>query len=179
MEEPALVAVIGVGGIIVGAVGSGAVQTLIARSERKRHGRNAARQLYIQLHDAERAVSDLRGCRDWAQMITDWEAYAVSWARYSDPLSAVLSTSRFTTVTSAFACLASLGRSRKHQAPQPMPPMPSPVSIKDQLLGVYLQTIQRAKRMMIEASFRWWEVRAREEALTAKSPLELPPRHSS
>jgi hypothetical protein len=38
-----LVAVIGVGGVLVGAASSGLVQALLARAERKRDGRNAAR----------------------------------------------------------------------------------------------------------------------------------------
>jgi hypothetical protein len=76
VKEPVLVAVIGVGGVLVGAASSGLVQALLARAERKRDGRNAARVMSMELHDAEKAVSDLRELRDWTQMITDWDAYA-------------------------------------------------------------------------------------------------------
>jgi hypothetical protein len=85
-------------GVVVGAVASGAVQAALARAERRRDGRNAARVLYMQLHDAEKAVSDLRALRDWAEMITDWDAYAETWAQYRDPLASVLNTNAFAKV---------------------------------------------------------------------------------
>jgi hypothetical protein len=53
VKEPVLVAVIGVGGVLVGAADSGLVQALLARAERKRDGRNAARVLSMELYDAK------------------------------------------------------------------------------------------------------------------------------
>lgn len=176
VKEPALVAAIGVGGVLVGAVGGGVVQATLARSDRRRDGRNAARLLYIQLHDAEKAVADLRELRDWNEMITDWREYGEKWERYSDALPAVLNTSEFTTVTSAFGCLASLGRSRDGdgQKPRPQPDGTANFGPEDALLGVYLKTVQRAKRIVLNASFRWWEIRAKREALAEQGPPKLP-----
>jgi hypothetical protein len=121
VKEPVLVAVIGVGGVLVGAASSGLVQALLARAERKRDGRNAARVLSMELHDAEKAVSDLRELRDWTQMITEWDAYAETWAQYRNPLASVLNTSGFAKVAAAFGCLASLKRSHKRDTQNPSP----------------------------------------------------------
>jgi hypothetical protein len=121
VKEPVLVAMIGVGGVLVGAASSGLVQALLARAELKRDGRNAARVLSMELHDAEKAVSDLRKLRDWTQMITDWDAYAETWAQYRDPLASVLNTSGFAKVAAAFGCLASLKRSHKRDTQNPSP----------------------------------------------------------
>jgi len=56
-----------------------------------------------ELHDAEKAVSDLRELRDWTQM---------------------LNTSGFAKVAAAFGCLASLKRSHRRdtQNPRSLPP---------------------------------------------------------
>lgn len=201
VKEPMLVAVIGVGGVIIGAVGGGIVQALLARGERRRAGRAAAVVLYVELHDAETAVSDLRELRAWEEMITDWDAYAATWALYRDRLSSVLRTSRFAKVAIAFGCLVSLKRSHKRDTQKPLPQpggtpyaksVPAyrrlaslrrsgkgetqqpPFDPTDQHLAVYLKTVQGAKRIVLKASFRWWEMRRRKKALAEQGPPRLP-----
>ena len=105
-------ALIGVGGLVVGAVGSGGVQAYLSRADRRRDGHHAARVLYVQLHDGEAAVATLRDLRNWEAMITDWDAYGAAWSEYRDRLTHVLNTERFATVNSAFQCMASLARGR-------------------------------------------------------------------
>lgn len=201
VEEPVLVAVIGVGGVVVGAVGGGIVQALLARGERRRAGRAAAVVLHIELHDAEKAISDLRKLRDWSEMVTDWDAYAAIWALYRDRLASLLSTSRFAIVASAFGCLASLKRSRQRDTQNPSPqPARAPdaksagvyrrrarlwrshkreaqqpaFDPSDEYLALYLKSVQRAKRVVLKASFRWWEVRRRKNALAEQGPPKAP-----
>ncbi len=201
VQEAVLVAVIGVGGVLVGAVGGGVVQALLARGERRRAGRAAAVVLYIKLHDAEKAVSDLRELRAWGEMITDWDAYAAIWALYRDRLASVLNTSRFAIVAAAFGCLASLKRSHQRDTQNPFPqPAGTPYGESvpvyghltrlwrshqreaqqpafdptDEYLALYLKTVQRAKRTVLEASFRWWEVRRRKKALAEQGPPKAP-----
>jgi hypothetical protein len=172
VTEPALIAVIGVGGVLVGALASGSVQATLARAERRRYGRNAARVLYMQLHDAEKAVNDLRELRDWAQMITDWDAYSETWAQYRDPLASVLNTRDFAKVAAAFGCLASLSRSHKRDARQ-LGGTPG-FDPTDEYLALCLKTVQDAKRIALGASFRWWETKERNKALAERGPPSAP-----
>jgi hypothetical protein len=174
VKEPVLVAVIGVGGVVVGGLASGTVQSYLARSDRRRSGRNAARLLYMQLHNAEKALSDVRELRDWGKMITDWSAYGSAWDRHNEPLAHRLNTARFTAVSSAFACLASLSSSHDRNQRQAGPTAAPDFDPPDELLGLYLVTVQRAKRVVLKASFRWWEMRSRRKALAEKGPPKLP-----
>lgn len=89
MSEAALA----IGGILVGAVASGGVQAVLGQAGRHRSGRTAARLIYLQLTNAHSAVEDLRVRRDWNMMITQWDEYAVLWARYGEALLQSLSTS--------------------------------------------------------------------------------------
>ncbi|MGD1057074.1 MAG: hypothetical protein ABR992_06615 [Solirubrobacteraceae bacterium] len=168
MTDPALVAAIGAGGVLVGAVGGGAVQSLVARTDRRRAGRIAARVLYTQLHGAETAITDLRPRRDWQNMITDWDAFGVAWDKYRDAVANVLTTPEFAIVDSAFACMASLSRAKTRDLAKPAPVAHAPASFDtpDEILSGYQQTVHRATRIVLKASFRYREVRAKQKALT-------------
>jgi hypothetical protein len=201
VKEPALIAIIGVGGVVVGAVGGGLVQSALARAERRRAGRAAAVVLRMELHDAEKAISDLRELRAWDEMITDWDAYAAIWALYRDRLASVLNTKAFAKVAAAFACLASLKRSYQRDTLNSFPqragtPDAESASVyrhlaglwgshqrkaqqpafdpTDEYLALYLRTVQEAKRIVLKASFRWWEMRHREKALAEQGPPKAP-----
>jgi len=167
VKEPALVAIIGVGGVMVGGIASGGVQSYLARADRKRDARSGARLLYMQLHDAQAAVNDLRPRRDWGQMITDWDAYGTAWDRHSEKLANSTNTIRFHVVSSAFGCIASLARSKERDTSQPSPTSGEPPRFgpADDLLALYEANIEAAKRITLTASFRWWEYRARKNAL--------------
>ncbi len=172
VQEPELAAVIGVGGIVVGAVGTGAVQSVLARSDRRREGRNAALALYMKLHEAETAIEELRPRRDWDNMITDWTSFGPIWAEYRGALAHVLRTPDFVLVDSAFAAIASLSRSRERDAAKPLPAPSQPPNFDppDFVLEKYGELAKGAKLIVLDASFRWWEVRAKRKALTPPSP---------
>lgn len=154
-------------GLVVGTVASGSVQSYLARADRRRDARSGALLLYMQLHSAKGAVSDLRPRRDWAQMITDWDAYAAAWDKHSEKLAGALNTTRFHVVSAAFGCLASLARSKERDTSQPPPKPGEPPNFgpADELLAIYEANIEAAKRITLDASFRWWEYRTREKAL--------------
>jgi hypothetical protein len=99
-------------GLVVGAVASGSVQSYLSRSDRRREGRNAARVLYMQLHEAESAIEELRPRRDWDNMITEWAAFGTTWSQYRESVAHVLNTPRFVLVDSAFAATTTLARAR-------------------------------------------------------------------
>jgi hypothetical protein len=155
-------------GLVVGAVASGSVQSYLSRSDRRREGRNAARVLYIQLHEAESAIEELRPRRDWDNMITEWAAFGTTWSQYRESVAHVLNTPRFVQVDSAFAATTTLSRARTRDLSKSAPPPGQPPSFdpSDLVLQNYAQIIQGAKRIVLKVSFRWWELRARRKALS-------------
>jgi hypothetical protein len=167
VDEPVLVAVIGVGGVLVGAVGSGGIQAFLARGDRRREGRNAALALYMKLHEAETAIEELRPRRDWDDMITDWTSFEPVWAKNQGGLAHVLSTPDFVLVDSAFAAIASLSRSRERDNAKPPPILGQPPHFDppDFVLERYGELAQGAKLIVLNAAFRWREKRRRREAL--------------
>jgi hypothetical protein len=156
-------------GLVVGAVASGSVQTYLSRADRRRSGRDATRVLYMELHEAEAAIHELRPRRDWGLMVTDWESFGAVWSKYRDRATNVLRTPEFVAVDSAFACMATLARAWKNDLAK-MPPGPGHAphfDPADKILALYYEVVKGAKRIVLKASFRWWEVRARRKALSA------------
>lgn len=139
-------ALIGFLGVIVGALVSGGVQSVVGRVDRARDARSAARLLYMQLHEAQQAIEDLAVRRDWSEMITDWTSFGTAWDRHAEALAGVLGTREFMKVSSAFGCLASLARSRARDGE-------SAWSVPDGTLELYRTTVQAAKRPILEHSF--------------------------
>jgi hypothetical protein len=156
-----------VAGVVVGALASGSVQSYLARADRRRDARSAARLLYMQLHGARKAVDDLRPRRDWGRMITNWNAYGVAWERYSESLAHTLNTTSFHMVSAAFECIASLALARDRD----MDPTSQGAQLKfdptDGLLAMYIDTIDAAKQILLRHSFRWWEHWARNKAMAS------------
>ncbi|MBA3809022.1 MAG: hypothetical protein H0X28_11635 [Solirubrobacterales bacterium] len=164
-----------IGGILVGAVASGGVQAVLARSDRRRAGRTAARLVYLQLINAHSAIEDLRVLRDWNMMITQWDEYAVLWERCGDALVQFLSTRRATRVATAYECLATLARTRMRDAQEPAPAHGQSPNFDPgaPLLERYAQVVERAKLISLRASFRWWEVKSRRALLAANAPENI------
>jgi hypothetical protein len=178
VKEPALVAVIGVGGVLVGAVGSGAVQATVARFDRRRSGRDAARVLAMELHEAEHAIGELRPLRDWKRIITDWDRFEAAWQQYRDQLTHVVTTDEFGKVDSAFACMRVLSRAAKRDLAEPPPAAGRPPRFdpSDEILASYFEVVQRAKWIVLATSYRWWEKQAKQRvmAAVAASQHEVP-----
>ena len=155
------------GGAVLGAVASGSVQASLARGDRRRAGRTAARLLYLQLHGAHWAIEDLRERRDWNKMIIQWDEYGLAWERHGDALVQVLSANKAAYVTTAFECLASLARGRVSDLAQGIPTVGEPwkFSPEDSLLIKYVKAAETAKLITLRASFRVWEFKGRKYAL--------------
>jgi hypothetical protein len=95
-------AIAGLVGVGVGAVATGGIQAAAAWFDRRLTARSSARLVYMQLHDAQAAIEDLRERRSWENMITDWERYGNEWAKHSVPLARTLKTNKFLNVASAW-----------------------------------------------------------------------------
>lgn len=163
MAEPALVALVGVGSAALGAVASGGVQAGLARVDRQRDTRSAARLLYMQLHDADGALEDLLQLSSWDAMQTDWEAYGRAWERHAEALAGALNTTDFHIVSSAFACLASVARSSAaaRRAKETTPPVGTAPSfaINANLFQLYRANVNAARKITLHASFTRRELR--------------------
>jgi hypothetical protein len=179
VKEPALVAVIGVGGVLVGAIGSGLVQAAGARFDRRRAGRAAARVLAMDLHEAEHAIGELRPLRDWDRIVTDWDHFEAAWQQHRDQLTHVLTTDEFGKVASAFAAMRTLSHAAKRDLakPPPITGRPSHFDPSDDILANYFKLVQRAKWIVLLTSYRWREYREKRRvtrAIAASHNLVFP-----
>jgi hypothetical protein len=147
-------ALVGLIGVIAGAVVTGGVQSASAWFDRRRSARSSARLLYMQLHEAEGVLRELAERRSWEQMITDWASFGMAWERHSEALARVLSTEDFVTVSSAFACLANVARGRVWDAEQPESPSPhATFTVPNDVLSGYGANVRSARRAILEAAF--------------------------
>jgi|HubBroStandDraft_1064217.scaffolds.fasta_scaffold119897_1 hypothetical protein len=169
-------AIAGLVGVGVGAVATGGIQAAAAWFDRRLTARSSARLVYMQLHDAQAAIEDLRERRSWENMITDWERYGNEWAKHSVPLARTLKTNKFLNVASAFHCMASLAQARiKDEADPITEGQPSNFNPPTDRLDMYLLQVTVAKRPTLEAAYTWWEKRKGEDrpalaALTKERP---------
>ena len=99
--------------------------------------------------------------------MTDWERFESTWAQYRDQLTHALSTVDFAATDSAFACMRTLARACKRDIakPPPNPGEPPHFDPSDEILGNYFEVVQRAKQIVLNASFRWWEREARRKTV--------------
>jgi hypothetical protein len=147
-------ALVGLFGVIAGAVVTGGVQSASAWFDRRLSARSSARLLYMHLHEAQQAIDDLRERQSWEEMITDWTSFGAAWERHCEALARVLRTKDFLLVSSAFACLASLVRARLKDADDPVPSgAPPNYTVPDGMLERYRAHVQAAKRPILEAAF--------------------------
>jgi hypothetical protein len=153
-------ALVGLFGVIAGAVVTGGVQSASAWFDRRLLARSSARLLYMQLHEAQQAIDDLHERRSWEEMITDWTSFGAAWECHCEALARVLRTKDFLLVSSAFACLASLARARVKDADDSVPEGASRnYTVPDGTLELYRVNVKAAKRPILEAAFTRMEKR--------------------
>jgi hypothetical protein len=171
-------ALIGLIGVVAGAMVTGGVQGAGAWFDRRLSARSSARLLYMQLRGAEYALVELAQRRSWEQMITDWTSFGVAWERHSEALARVLATEHFVTVSSAFTCLANIARGRTWDAEHPELREPgTDFSVPENVLKDYAATVRVARRAVLEAAFTRSEKRrgAHLVALSTEFPAEEAP----
>jgi hypothetical protein len=160
--DAAIAGLIGVG---VGAVVSGGFQATSASLDRRRVARSSARLIFLQLHDAQAAVEDLRACMSWDSMITEWQAYGLAWEQHAAQIALVLRANECLNIASAFHCLASLARSRAKDAADPVPEgQAANFDPSGEVLDNYVRQIQAAKYLSLKAAYSWREHRRGESA---------------
>lgn len=147
-------ALIGLIGVVAGAIVTGGVQSAGAWFDRRLSARSSARLLYMQLYGAEYALLELAQRRSWKQMITDWTSFGLAWEQHNEALARVLATEHFVTVSSAFACLANISRGRAWDTEHPELRDPNTdFSVPEQVLAGYAANVRDARRAVLEAAF--------------------------
>ena len=130
----------------------------------------------MDLHEAEHAIGELRPLRDWDRTVTDWEHFDAAWQQYRDQLTHVLTTDEFGAVASAFAAMRTLSRAAKRDLAKPPPAAGRPPHFdpSDEILANYFEVIQRAKWIVLVASYSRREQRDKRRTIAAvAAPQDL------
>jgi hypothetical protein len=107
MTSTTVTVLVGVGGILLGALTSGAVQVWLAARERERSGRAAANLLFTYLAWARAMVDDALTNRAWNAK-TDWNRFIDPWVEQRIALARLLPTDDFRDVAIAFGVIEQL-----------------------------------------------------------------------
>lgn len=101
-------AIVGLIGVIAGAIVTGGFQALRAASARSLNSRTAARLMISPLMDARSSLVAVLKLQDWGREGYDWERLLAPWREHRDPLVRALPTDACLTLTITFAELESL-----------------------------------------------------------------------
>jgi hypothetical protein len=107
-------ALIGLIGVIAGALLTGGIQAVVGRNDRRLAARASARLLGMHLDEAREGIVVLHDTSRW-DPVTDWQGFATAWRDNSAALARTLGTVDFLVVARAFANITSLARARATQ----------------------------------------------------------------
>lgn len=172
VKEPTLIAVIGLAGVVVGAVGSGVVQALLARLDRNRDARAAARLLWMKLHSADAALRSLQIEEAWLPANLDFAQYMKAWEQRADALSRVLKSRSTLSVDAAFALLDAVAMKKaEDEATAEAQGTPVGFTLPMEVVAGYRETVEAATTIVHYAAFTKIEKWRRR----IPAPLVLPP----
>jgi hypothetical protein len=158
MTSTLVTVIVGVGGVVFGAASAGVVQSAIARVDRSREARAAARVLYIDLLQASTVIAFVRDSGVWA-VRSDW--FVESWAEHRTALALVLDTELFLAVSGAFHLLGGQLR-QMHEVEKLLAgdTKPAPLTAEGRrLLEQAAGIVDAAMAIIYAASFTWRERR--------------------
>jgi hypothetical protein len=178
--DPLSVAVIGLLGVLAGAVVTGGVQAATARSDRRRVARCSARILTMHFHEARAVLKAIRAARSWEAVRFDWDGFSALWEEHSVSLATALGTSEFLTVAGAcrgldsFAAVRAMDlRATVSRPTNPRPTIPHPTTAQfsptDEILTAVDATVTDAALVVLAASWTLWE-RLRRETMEPPPP---------
>jgi hypothetical protein len=154
VKEPTLIAVIGLAGVVVGAVGSGVVQALLARLDRNRDARAAARLLWMKLHSADAALRALQIEKAWLPANLDFAQYMAAWEQRSDALSRVLKSKAALDVDAAFSLMDAVAMAKaEDEATAKESGEPLGFGLAMDVLALYRREVEAAKAIVYYAAF--------------------------
>jgi hypothetical protein len=173
-------AVVGLLGVVAGAIVTGGVQLTIARFDRRRASRTAARLLYMQLWWAHNAMDRILENDAWDPRV-EWGRFIDAWIEYRADLAQKLTTKHFLIVSAALTGIEQIGLCRADDLAQPTPDgTPSFSAAVPDLVRIYNPYVQRAKVVLNRASFGWWEWRIRRsDAHASQGEAESHPRRTA
>jgi hypothetical protein len=160
MSEPLLVALVGVGGVVAGAIGSGIVQAYLAHLDRRRAARGAARLLFVTLLEARIAMEAVRDLQGWQPASLDWEQYGRVWAEHRKAIARSLNTIDVLAASAAFSNIARIALIREdHRDPLPAGARAWDIGPTIRIINRYLPIIAKAEDVIWDAGFTWLEKR--------------------
>jgi hypothetical protein len=161
-------ALIGLVGVIAGAILTGGIQVAVGWFDRRLAARSSARLLYTELHAADEIIGALLETPIWSRMIFDWRQPGAMWEKHREALARVLATDDFLKVSSAFSSIANLAQASELDAQRPAStPMGAPprFSVPNDILDLYGTQTETAMRVILKAAYTWWEIRRRKSTL--------------
>jgi hypothetical protein len=141
-------------GLIVGALASGTAQFVLARLDRNRDARAAARLLYMKLHSADAALRALQIEEAWLPANLDFAQYMVAWEQRSDALSRVLKSKDALDVDAAFSLMDTVAMAKaEDEATAKESTEPLGFSLLMDVLAIYRREVEAAKVIVYYAAF--------------------------
>jgi hypothetical protein len=141
-------------GLIVGALASGIAQSVLARLDRNRDARAAARLLYMKLHSADAARRALQINKAWVPANLDLAQYMVAWEQRSDALSHVLKSKAAIDVDAAFSLMDTVAMKKaEDEAAAKKANEPLGFSFPMDVLAIYRREVEAAKLIVHHAAF--------------------------
>jgi hypothetical protein len=158
-------AIFGVVGVVIGAIMTGSVQTVLAFNTRRLESRTAARLLHSTLVEVLAVVdsaiaTDLHGVPQ-----DDWTRFQEPWQQQKDALARVLKTIDFIDVSNAFMGLSRLARLRTSYfaALGQGVTLPTDPAKERIILRQYREIIWDAEKIVWAAAFPWRERKQRSQ----------------
>jgi hypothetical protein len=146
-------AIAGLLGVVAGAVVTGAVQSLIARSDRRLSGRVSARLLHATVIRAVAAIQSVREAEAWDAAPSNWDYLPPAWEEHRVSLARVLSSGDFFIVSNWFSVVDAT-IDAYHAAIFSDPPSPPTT---EQLKSLKLADVvgQQVQTMLSDAGRTW------------------------
>jgi hypothetical protein len=162
MTSTTVTVLVGLGGLVLGALTSGCVQAWLGWLDRRRTGRAAARLLYTYLLWAELAVNDALTLRSWNPK-TPWDWFIAAWREQRLALAHVLPTESFRELAVAFGVIEQLAVIRAEDCKRTPPTFSSDPRFE----GTYRADVKKAVAVVHLASLTWRERRNPPNEMTA------------
>lgn len=162
-------ALIGLVGVIAGAILTGGIQATVGWFDRRLSARSSARLLFMEMHIANDAIGELLKNPNWSRMIIDWHEPGMMWEKHREALARVLGTDDFLKVSATFSSIANLARARDLDAERatPSPGGSLPFSVPNDVLDSYGTQTETAMRIILKAAYTRWEIRRGKASLLA------------
>jgi hypothetical protein len=152
-------ALVGLLGVIAGAMVTGGVQASLGWFDRRRSARSSARLLYMELNVAGEGVEFLREAKSWSQIIIDFRDIDRTWRAHRGRLAHIVGTDEFLKVAAAFSSIAALAQSKENAEKDAPPGLAGAPEhrVPEGIRAGYSGHVEAARVVLAEAAYTWTE----------------------